>query len=66
MSRKFLSPLLIFGIVATAIGIWTAASYNSLVSLEENVDNSFAKIETQFQRRLDLIPNVVSTVKRVA
>jgi len=66
MSRKLLSPLLIFGIVAAAIGIWTAASYNSLVSLEENVDNSFAKIETQFQRRLDLIPNVVNTVKGVA
>lgn len=66
MPRKFFSSLLISGIVAATIGIWTVASYNSLVNLDEEADNSFAKIETQFQRRLDLIPNVVKTVEGVA
>ncbi|MFH1546655.1 MAG: LemA family protein [Patescibacteria group bacterium] len=66
MPRKLPSFLAIFAIIVAAIGVWTVSSFNSLVSLEENVDNSFAKIETQFQRRLDLIPNVVNTVEGVA
>jgi LemA protein len=45
------------------LGLWVMSGYNSLVNLEENTDNSFSKIETQYQRRFDLIPNLVSTVK---
>ncbi len=66
MSRKLPSFLAILAIAVATIGIWAVSSFNSLVGLEENVDNSFAKIETQFQRRLDLIPNVVKTVEGVA
>ena len=66
MPRKLLSLLVIIAVIFIAIGTWAMSSFNSLVSLEENVDNAFAKIETQFQRRLDLIPNVVRTVEGVA
>ena len=41
-------------------------SYNSMVEMEENVTKSWADVETQYQRRSDLIPNLVSTVKGYA
>ncbi|MFH0834309.1 MAG: LemA family protein [Patescibacteria group bacterium] len=66
MSKKLFSPLIITIIVLVVLAIGTVVSYNSLVGLEENTDNAFAKIETQYQRRFDLIPNVINTVKGVA
>lgn len=66
MPKKYLSPLFVLGTIGVVIIIWTTSSYNSLIGLEENVDNSFAKIETQLQRRFELIPNVISTVQGVA
>lgn len=43
---------------------WT--TYNSFVSLEQGVESAWANVETQYQRRSDLIPNLVSTVKGYA
>lgn len=40
--------------------------YNTLVSMEENVNQSWAQVENQYQRRLDLIPNLVKTVQGAA
>lgn len=45
------------------MGGWLAGNYNSLVAANEDVDNSWSKVETQYQRRFDLIGNVVESVK---
>ncbi len=52
--------------VIVVLGIMLMSSYNGFVNSEENVDQSYAQIETQLQRRLDLIPNLVNTVKGYA
>lgn len=52
----------IIAVVAVA-GIWLWSSYNKLVTASEGVDNQWAQVETQYQRRFDLIPNLVNTVK---
>ena len=41
----------------------TSCNYNSLVEKEQNVEQSWAQVENQYQRRADLIPNLVNTVK---
>lgn len=51
--------------VAAVLVIWGFSGYNSLVTLNENADVQWAKVETQYQRRFDLIPNLVSSVKAV-
>ena len=52
--------------VVVILGIWFFASYNSLVKLDVTVEKSWADIEVQYQRRFDLIPNLVETVKGYA
>jgi len=57
---------LIFGIILGAVlltGLWYWATYNSLIRLNEQVNNKWAQVKTQYQRRVDLIPNLVATVK---
>lgn len=52
--------------IIVILGVMLMSSYNNFVTLEENVDQSYAQIENQLQRRLDLIPNLVNTVKGYA
>jgi LemA protein len=54
---------LIVGVVVVSTFI---SHYNQIVTLNENVDVSWAQVENQYQRRLDLIPNLVETVKGYA
>jgi LemA protein len=56
-------------VVLLAVGmlvIWGISSYNNMVSLDQTVIQSWAQVENQYQRRADLIPNLVSTVKGYA
>lgn len=55
----------IFGIVLLVI-LWYVGTYNSLIRLNEEVNGKWAQVETQYQRRIDLIPNLVNTVKGAA
>ena len=48
------------------VGFSAMSSYNGFISSEEAVDLQWANVETQYQRRFDLIPNLVATVKGVA
>ena len=43
--------------------LWLVGTYNSLVTLDQEVQAKWAQVETQYQRRYDLIPNLVNTVK---
>lgn len=65
MKKSYLGLGIIAAIII-ALLIMFVPSYNNFVSLEENVDKSYAQIENQLQRRLDLIPNLVNTVKGYA
>jgi len=55
----FIAALLIFG-------LWFMGTYNSLIKMNEEVNNKWAQVESQYQRRVDLIPNLVNTVKGAA
>ncbi|NLZ74447.1 LemA family protein [Candidatus Falkowbacteria bacterium] len=57
--------LIILLIIIALIAIWLWRSYNSLVTVSEGVDNQWAQVEVQYQRRFDLIPNLVEAVKGV-
>ena len=58
--------IIILVAVVAIIAFWAISGYNSLVSMDENVSNQWANVETQYQRRADLILNLVNTVKGYA
>lgn len=70
MELKPLSTGKVIGFIllglAIVLALWIMATYNSLVSLSENAKTTLADIEVQYQRRFDLIPNVVATAKGIA
>jgi LemA protein len=49
--------------VVAVVLIWGFSGYNHLITLNEAADSQWAKVETQYQRRFDLIPNLVSATK---
>ena len=53
-------------VVAVIAVIWGISGYNGLVSMDEGVQTKWSDVETQYQRRADLIPNLVNTVKGYA
>lgn len=63
---KWLIVVIIFAVCAIALFSCYKNTYNSLVYMEENVSGQWAEVQNQYQRRMDLIPNLVSTVKGYA
>ena len=69
MSLKLRNSLIIIGIIVVlAFSCYSCVtgSYNSIVQMDEQVTAQWAQVENQYQRRYDLIPNLVSTVKGYA
>ena len=58
--------LIIGGIVAAVLLIWFVTTWNRLVRLEKNVEQSWANIDVLLKQRYDMIPNLVNTVKGYA
>jgi LemA protein len=63
--RSLAGPIVIAGIVLVIV-LFVAGSYNSLVSLSQAVDAQWGQVQNVYQRRADLIPNLVATVKGAA
>lgn len=59
------STIILIGIIAVIV-IWAISAYNGMVTHEENVSKTWSDVETTYQRRADLIPNLVNTVKGYA
>ncbi len=57
--------LLIILIIVVVFGFYGFSVYNRLVSGNENIDTQWAQVETQYQRRFDLVPNLVASVKGI-
>lgn len=53
-------------IVVLIFIMWIGGTYNSLITLQTDAENKWAQVDAVYQRRLDLIPNLVATVKGVA
>jgi len=63
---KKISTTWIIIVVLAALGLWLWSGYNGLITANESVKTAWSQVETQYQRRFDLIPNLVNTVKGAA
>lgn len=64
--KKGLWILIIIIVAVVALFLWVKNTYNGLVAQNEGVSGQWANVENQYQRRADLIPNLVNTVKGYA
>lgn len=65
MKKNTLILIIVLAVVAI-IAIWTVSAYNSMVTVQETATTAWANVESNYQRRMDLVPNLVSTVKGYA
>lgn len=65
MNKKTITWVVVLGVLAIAI-VWGIGRYNAIITVEEDVNTAWAQVENQYQRRMDLIPNLVETVKGYA
>jgi LemA protein len=66
MSRGLLIALVLIAVLVLGIGAWAVSINNQLVVLDQNVGEKAAQVQNVYQRRADLIPNLVETVKGFA
>ena len=64
--KKGLIGILIATVVAVGAFVWVKNTYNNMVTEDENVQAAWSQVENVYQRRADLIPNLVATVKGYA
>lgn len=64
--KKGLIGILIAAVVAVVAFVWVKNTYNNMVTEDENVQAAWSQVENVYQRRADLIPNLVATVKGYA
>ena len=65
LNRTKLSLIIVTAVVAIAV-LWVINTYNRMVTAQEAVTTEWSNVESQYQRRADLIPNLVNTVKGYA
>jgi LemA protein len=70
MAGKKISPLMMVLLIVVLLivfgGFWYVSTRNRLISQEQEIEGSWAEVDNQLQRRYDLIPNLVETVKGYA
>ena len=64
--KKGLKTIIIIAVIAVVIYLWFKSGYNAMVEKQESVQAQWAQVENVYQRRADLIPNLVATVKGYA
>ena len=64
--KKGLTALLVVGAVVLVLFFWFQSNYNKMVKMDEGVQAAWSQVENVYQRRADLIPNLVATVKGYA
>lgn len=64
--KSFLPLVIVIVLVVLALGGCAMSGYNRVIGMDEQVKSAWAQVENQLQRRFDLIPNLVETVKGVA
>ena len=64
--KKWLIPVIVIAVIAFALYSWAVGFNNTAVELNENVSEAWGNVQTSYQRRNDLIGNLVNTVKGAA
>lgn len=64
--KKIISKIALFAVAIMTMSTLSSCDYNKLVEQEQTVEQAWAQVENQYQRRADLIPNLVNTVKGYA
>ena len=66
MQQKKFSGYIVGGAILLVLAIWIITSYNAFVNKQEKVKLQWSEVQNTYQRRIDLIPNLVNVVKGVS
>ena len=64
--KALIVALIVVAVIVVAVGAWAVGIYNGLVGLDQGVNEKWAQVQNVYQRRADLNPNLVETVKGFA